>query len=340
MSGTVLVTGATGFVARHVVRALLHAGYSVRGTVRAEPRRPDVYRGAGIPDGDPRLDVVVADLAGDAGWREAAQGCSAVLHIASPFPLADPRDRESVIRPARDGTRRVLAGAAAAGCRRVILTSSIVAVIYGRDAGPRARPYDETDWTDPSRRDLTSYVVSKTLAEQTAWSIAREDANSLDLTVLNPGLVLGPALGRDLSSSHEVVRMLATGKYPAVPKVGYAIVDIRDVADAHVRALESPASAGERFIIANGFLTFREMAGLVARTLPDLARRVPKFEVPDAMVRMMSVADRSLAAVLPDLGRRRTVSNAKAQAGLGLAFRPPQEAVAAAAKSLRDLGLV
>jgi nucleoside-diphosphate-sugar epimerase len=339
MADRILLTGATGAIAKHCAKALIAAGYTVRGTARDTRRASDVVRAAGLEAGDPRLEIVAADLTRDDGWAEVAAGCVAVLHTASPFPLEQPRDVDAVVRPAREGTLRVLDAARKAGCRRVVLTSSIVAVVYPtRDTVPGA--FTEAEWTDPKRTDVTAYVVSKTLAERAAWEFVQGSAPDLELAVINPGLVLGPALDPDLSSSHQLLRMLATGKYPALPRVGYAIADMRDVAAAHVAALTVPQAAGERFLVASGFLTLKEIGAEIVRVLPDLARRVPTMEVPDAMVRMMAMADRNLAAVVPDLGRRREVSSEKSQRVLGLSYHSPQEAVASAAQSLRALKLI
>lgn len=334
----VLVTGASGAIAKWCIRALIDRSVRVRGTVRDTRRRAEVTAGAGLSPDDDRLELVAADLTRDDGWLPAVQGCSGVLHVASPFPLAEPRHREEVVAPARDGTLRVLKAAAEAGVRRVVVTSSIVAVLY--PTPDRAGEFTEADWTDPDRRDITAYIASKAVAERAAWRWCEANPGKIELATVNPGLVLGPAADRDLTTSHDLVRMIARGSYPALPRVSYPIVDIRDVAEAHVRALDEPAAAGHRFLVANGNLTMKEIGLAIAAALPDLARKVPKLEVPDTMVRVLALADRSLKAVLPDLGIRRTVSNAQARRILGIEFRPPVEAVAATARSLRDLGLV
>jgi nucleoside-diphosphate-sugar epimerase len=266
-------------------------------------------------------------------------GVSHVLHVASPFPMQLPRDRSAVVDPAREGTRRVLAAATWAGVRRVVITSSMVACVYPA-GGRQARSYTEADWTDPDRPDISAYVASKTLAERDAWAYARGRADAPELVVLNPGFVQGPALDRDLSTSHEVLRRMAAGSYPATPSAGYAIADVRDLAVAHAVALEHPAAVGERFLIANGFLTFRDMATIMHSTLPDLGRRLPSRQAPDLLLRLLSNFDRALLAVLPDLSTPRTCDNTKARERLGLSFRPAREALQAATMSLRQLALI
>jgi nucleoside-diphosphate-sugar epimerase len=337
---TVLVTGATGWIAKFCIRALLDAGFRVRGTVR-NLHRADEVRRCTDPSGERAhmLEFAAGDLTRHDGWQTALAGCAYVLHVASPFPMRQPRHPEEVIAPARNGTLRVLAAAQSACVRRVVMTSSVVAIIYPSQS-PADRPFTEADWTNPARTDISHYAASKTLAERVAWEFVRTAGSAPELTVINPGFVQGPALDADLSTSHRVIQMMARGKYPAVPRVGYSMADVRDVAAMHVVAMTHPQAAGQRFICANGFLTFREIATVVAQTLPDVARNVPTWEVPDAAVRALALFDRDLLAVLPDLGRRRLCDNRKAREQLGFTFRPPEEAVASAARSLRELRLV
>jgi nucleoside-diphosphate-sugar epimerase len=337
---TVLVTGATGWIAKFCIRELLNAGFRVRGTVRNLHRADDVRRCV-----DPKrerahlLEFVAADLTREDRWQAAVAGCVYVLHVASPFPMTQPRHPEQLISPARNGTLRVLAAAQHAGVRRVVLTSSTVAMIYRSGSLPD-HTYTEADWTNPARSDISPYVASKTLAERAAWEFVRSTDSAPELTVINPGFVQGPALDADLSTSHRVIQMMGQGQYPALPRAGYAIVDVRDVADMHVQAMQHPQAAGERFICANGFLTLREIAAVVADTLPDLARKVPRWEVPDAVASVLAYLNRDLLAVLPDLGHRRLCDNRKARERLGFTFRSPRDAVASAAKSLRELRLL
>jgi nucleoside-diphosphate-sugar epimerase len=336
---TVLVTGATGWIAKFCIIELLDAGFRVRGTVR-NLRWSDAVRRCVDPQGERAhlLEFAAADLTRDEGWDGALAGCAYVLHVASPFPMRQPRHPEEVVAPARDGTLRVLAAARRAGVGRVVMTSSTAAIIYPSDSIP-GRTYSEADWTDPARRDISPYVASKTLAERAAWEFVRANSGP-ELTVVNPGFVQGPALDADLSTSLRLIRTMAQGGYPATPRTGFSMVDVRDVAAMHVLAMTHPHAGSERFVCANGYLTFREIAAIVADTLPDAARNMPKWEVPDAVVSALAYFDRSLLAVRPDLGHRRLCDNRKAREKLGFNFRSPSDAVAAAARSLRALRLV
>lgn len=336
----VLVTGASGFIAEYCLAELLRAGYAARGTIRNLARAGDVRTALAHTGVDASaLEFAAADLTSDAGWDEAVAGCSHVLHVASPFPLKLPRNRDDLIAPARDGTLRVLRAATRAGVERIVLTSSIAAVLYP-SAGEQAREYTEADWTDPARRDISPYIASKAIAEKSAWDYVRSTAGAPALAVINPGFVQGPALSKEIASSHEFIRQLATGVHPAAPRAGFVVVDVRDVAVAHVVAMTHPGAAGERFLLTDRYMTIMEMGQAVAAALPDCARRVPKFTAPDFLVRAMSFIDRDVTAVLPDLGIRRTCSNAKARSILGVEFRSPIEAVKSSAMSLRELGIL
>lgn len=340
MGFTVLVTGATGFIAKHCIAELIRQGYTVCGTARHSDAHTKIVRAVERSGLDASgVEIREADLLRDDGWDAALDGCSHVLHVASPFPIKPPRNRDDVVRPAVDGTLRVLQAAARAGVQRVVMTSSLAACIYP-SAGEQERTYTEADWTDVDRGDISPYVVSKTLAEHAAWDFVRLTPNAPELTVINPGFVQGPALDLDLSTSHEVLALMANGKYPAAPRAGYAVVDVRDVAAAHVAAMTHPAAAGERFLVTSGYATLLEIAKMLAHALPDTASRVPRREAPDFIIRSLSFFDRSLLAVLPDLSTRRECSNAKARETLGITFRPAREAVTTAAKSLRELGAI
>jgi len=338
---TVLVTGASGFIAKHCIAELLREGYSVQATLRNLARADETRRAianAGVDAG--AVKFFAADLLSDSGWDEAVSGCTYVLHVASPFPLKNPRDPQKVIRPARDGALRVLEAATRAGVKRVVLTSSIVAVTLPWPEAAPGHVFDETDWSNPERPDVTPYVASKTVAEKAAWDFVNGTPGAPELTVVNPGFVLGPAADADLSTSHEVIRMMGNGSYPAAPKIGFPISDVRDVVVTHVLAMIHVGAAGQRFLSANGFLRLYEVGQLVKQAVPDLGKKVPRGEMPDLLVRALSLVDRRLKAVLADLGFPRPVSSAKAQRVLGQSFRSPQEAVTSAAKSLRELGII
>lgn len=340
-SERILVTGGSGFLAGHCILALLQAGYAVRTTMR-DPARKAALRamliGAGVETAG-RLDIAVADLTADDGWARAAVGCDAALHVASPLPAGAPRHEDELIRPAREGTLRVLRAAKAAGLRRVVLTSSFAAVGYGRIL---TRPYTESDWTDPSLPGLAAYAKSKTLAERAAWDFVDGEGRVLELAVINPVGIFGPPLGPDLSASIRLIKSMLEGRLPALPRLMFGVVDVRDVADLHLRALTDPAAAGERFIATAGdFLTMQEIAQALRDRLGPAADKVSTRVLPDWLVRFVarfSAAARQAAT--PELGRTKTASSAKARAMLGWEPRPAVEALAATGESLIRLGLV
>lgn len=331
----VLVTGGSGFIGAHCIRRLHEDGHRVRTTVRSLEREPEVR--AMVGDGP--LEVVAADLTSDTGWAEAVAGCDHVLHVASPFPLAQPKHEDELIVPARDGALRVLRAARDAGVRRVVLTSSYAAIGYGHGSDDVVR--DETSWTDVDGSDVSAYAKSKTLAERAAWDFVEREGGELELAVVNPVAVLGPLLGPDYSTSVELVKRLIDGSMPGTPKVGFGIVDVRDVADLHVRAMTAPEAAGERFLaIGDGFRWIRELGDMLREALPDRAKKIPRRELPNPIVRLGSVFDGSLRQLTPELGRRRDATNAKARTQLGWEPRSDREATVATAESLLALGLV
>lgn len=337
----VLVTGASGFIAKYCIAELLRRGFTVHATLRDLGRQDETRRAiadAGADAGS--VSFIAADLLRDDGWERAMDGCTYVMHVASPFPLKNPRDAQEVIRPAREGALRVLKAAGRSGIKRVVMTSSIVAITLPWPEAPAGHVFNETDWTNPERPDVTAYVVSKTLAERAAWDYIRSEPRAPELAVVNPAFVLGPAPDADLSTSQEVLHLMGKGAYPAAPRIGFPISDVRDVAVTHALAMTSPEAAGQRFLSANGFLRLIEVGRLIADVLPDLAKTVPRFELPDIAVRGLALVDARLKAVLPDLGFPRPISNAKAHGVLGQTFRSPQEAVKSAAARLRALHVI
>lgn len=342
MSGElVLVTGGSGFIGAHCILRLLADGHMVRTTVRSREREAEVremLRRAGAEPGE-RLEFAEADLTSDAGWAEAVAGCAYVLHVASPFPVNQPRDADELVRPAREGTLRVLKAARDAGVKRVVQTSSFAAVGYGHPE--RATPFDETDWTNLDGPGVTAYVKSKTLAERAAWDFVAREGGGLELATVNPVGVLGPVLGRDLSSSVELLRSLMEGAVPAAPRTWFGLVDVRDVADLHVRAMTSPAAKGERFIATGGdFLSVIEMARILRAEAGPLGKKAPSWQMPDWLVRLMAVFMPAARATVPELGKMKNATSAKAKRLLGWAPRTPREAILASAESLVALGIV
>jgi nucleoside-diphosphate-sugar epimerase len=330
----VLVTGGSGFIGAHCIKRLHEDGYGVRTTVRSRAREDEVRRMVG----DGPLELVEADLTADAGWADAVAGCDAVLHVASPFPLAQPKHEDDLIVPARDGALRVLRAAREAGVRRVVLTSSFAAIGYGH--GHPDKVYDETSWTDVDGGGVSAYAKSKTIAERAAWDFVASEGGP-ELAVVNPVAVLGPLLGPDPSTSIELVKRLIDGSMPGTPKVAYGLVDVRDVADLHVRAMTAPEAAGERFLaIGEDFRWIRELGEWLRDALPQRAKKIPKRELPSPLVRLASLFDGSLRQLTPELGVRKRATNEKARRLLGWSPRGDRDAVVATAESLLALGLV
>src|SRR5246127_4109193 len=284
----VLVTGGSGFIGAHCILQLLQAGYRVRTTVRSLHREADVramLKVGGIDAGD-RLTFIAADLLKDEGWPEAVASCSYVLHVASPFPPSVPKDENEMIVPARDGTLRVLRAARDAGVRRVVVTSSIGAIGYGHPS--REKPFDETEWTNLAGSDVQPYIKSKTLAERAAWDFIAREGGGLELSVINPAGVFGPVLGPDYSTSILIVQRLMDGAMPGAPRLYFGIVDVRDVADLHIRAMTHPAAKGERFLaVAGDSMSMLEIAKVLKNRMGAYAKRVPTREVPNWMVRLL-----------------------------------------------------
>jgi nucleoside-diphosphate-sugar epimerase len=333
----VLVTGGSGFVGAHVILALLAAGHRIRTTVRALGREADVralLAKAGASPGD-RLTFAAADLTRDEGWAEAVAGCRFVHHVASPFPVGAPRHEDELIVPARDGTLRVLRAAKAAGVERVVLTSSFAAIGYGH--GPSEATLDEETWSNLAG-DVAPYPKSKTLAERAAWEFAA--AGGLGLVVVNPVGIFGPALGTDLSSSLVLLQRVVAGM-PGCPRLWFGVVDVRDVADLHLRAMTHPDALGQRFLAVSGdFVSVAEIAAILKDHLGSRAPKIRTRELPDWLVRVAAWFDPALRTTLPDLGVHRNGTGAKARRVLGWSPRAPREAVTASADSLAALGLL
>jgi dihydroflavonol-4-reductase len=315
MAGQVLVTGAAGYVATHVIADLRAHGYTVRGTARR------------AVDG-----MVAVDLLRDEGWAEAVEGCDFVVHVASPFPGVKPKSDDELVRPAVDGTVRVLRAAASAGVKRVVLTSSIAAVGTGH-AEQRVRT--EEDWSVAERSP--AYQKSKTLAERAAWDFAAE--SGLELVSVNPGFVLGPLLSPHVGTSVQILRRLLTREVPGSPKMGFASVDVRDLAVAHRLALETPAAAGNRYIVAGEHIWMREVAAILAAEFNPQGYRVPTGSLPTWLLRVAALFDASVRPALDFVGRREDVSADKARRELGWTMRPVRETILDTARSLIELGL-
>ncbi len=336
----VLVTGGSGFVGTHVIVALLKAGYRVRTTVRSFKREAEVramVETGGVKDTS-ALSFVVADLLQDTNWPDAVAGCRYVLHVASPFPATVPANEDELIVPAREGTLRVLRAARDAGVERVVLTSSYVAVGYGHPY--RAEPYTEESWTNVAG-EVSAYAKSKTLAERAAWDFVAREGGTLELSVINPVGIFGPALGKDLSTSIEIIKRMMEGALPGMPDLAFGVVDVRDLADLHLRAMIDPAAKGERFLaVADGTHSAMEIGRVLRERLGAAARRVPTRRLPTWVLRIVALFDGSVKLLLPDLGRPRHVSNAKARRVLGWTPRSYDKTIVDTAQSLIQLGVL
>jgi nucleoside-diphosphate-sugar epimerase len=338
---TVLVTGGTGFIGAHTLVQLIAEGHTVRTTVRNLARQGDVIAmlKQGGADPEAKLAFFQADLESDAGWREAVSGCDYVLHIASPFPPGLPRDENELIIPAREGALRVLRAARDAGVKRVVLTSSFAAIGYGRTA--LTKVLDETDWTDPEAKGIGAYVKSKAIAERAAWDFMDREGGALELSVINPVGVFGPVLGPDYSSSILAIQRLMSGALPGCPKLEFGIVDVRDVALLHIRAMTAPQSKGERFLAISGnFLSFSGIAKVLKDRMGPAAAKVPTGELPNWLLRLAALRDPAIRLILPELGKPRNATGAKAERLLNWTPISREDAIAATAQSLLDLGLI
>jgi len=341
MSDTlVLVTGGTGFIAQHCMIALLQAGYRVRTTVRDLTRESEVrsHLKVGGVDASDRLSFVAADLGADRGWREAVAGCGYVMHGASPTPSGDQVLEEDWVRPAVDGNLRVLRAARDAGVRRVVLTSAFGAIGVGHP--PMKRPFNETDWSDLSNESIAPYQKSKTLSERAAWEFMAGEGRGMELTAINPVAVLGPVLGKDFSHSIRLIKFMLDGQ-PACLKINSGFVDVRDVADLHLRAMINPAAAGERFLaIAGESMWMIEIAAVLRSRLGAAASKVPTRVMPNWMARLAAHQNPTMRAAVPLLGINLNATGEKAKRLLGWSPRSREDAIVATAESLVRLGLL
>jgi dihydroflavonol-4-reductase len=337
----VLVTGGSGFVATYCIEQLLRTGYNVRTTVRSLSREPDVraiLKAAGAPRPE-ALTFVATDLGADQGWKDAAADCRYVLHVASPFPPKVPRHEDELIVPAREGALRVLRAARDTGVKRVVMTSSFGAVGYGHK--PRTAAFTEADWTDIGGSGVAAYPKSKTIAERAAWDFIAREGGKLELAVVNPVAIFGPVLSADYAPSILLVKRLLDGAVPACPRLFFGAVDVRDVADLHLRAMTNPAASGERFIgMAGGSLSLLDVAKILKERMGPAARRVPRREMPDWVVRLLARFNSDMKMIAPEVGKQKSISNEKARRVLGWTSRSNEESIVATAASLQRLSLL
>jgi dihydroflavonol-4-reductase len=336
MTGTVLVSGGSGYIAGFLIRQLVEAGWTVHTTIRNLAREAEVRDSIGTDNS--KLRFFAADLTSDAGWAEAMAGCSHVAHVASPLPANAPKNDDELIVPARDGALRALKAAKAAGVKRFVMTSSMAAIAYGQET--RKAVFTEADWTDVTSPDAYAYVKSKTIAERAARDWVAAEGGDMEFCTVNPSLVLGPLQSGDFSTSLVAIQKLLEGSMPGIPNLGFGIVDVRDVADMHVRCLTAPNMAGERFICSGPFVMLEEVAAILREGLGPQARKVPKLKLPNWLVRIAARFDPVISQVVGELGKRRESPATHAREVLGWVPRPVEESILDTARDMIRLGIV
>lgn len=333
MSKTILLTGISGFIAKRIALDLLEAGHTVRGSLRSMDRAEEVRDALRPKLGDPaaldRLSFVALDLTSDIGWSDAMDGVDVLMHTASPFPMAQPKNADDLVRPAVDGTLRALNAAHAAGVGHVVLTSSTVAVMYNEAA--KSRPVTEADWTEPDHPTVSTYALSKTLAEKAAWAFMG-DHPGMSLTTVNPGLVVGTPMDDRFGTSLGLIERLLSGKDPALPEIGFPVVHLDDVSRLHVQAVSDPKMRNTRNIAAADVRTMIEMGRLLATAFPN--RKIATRKAPKLLLTMLSFADPALKSVLPQVGIRYRIDTSATRARSGIAFGPADDAILEAARYL------
>ena len=339
MSEMVLVTGGTGSVGGWAIVELLKRGYAVRTTVRSLSKGSDVRaRIATEVDPGERLSVLEADLMSDAGWDAAVEGCTSVLHVAAPVGVEAPRDPDDLIVPTRDGALRVLRAACRAKVRRVVMTSAVEACRPPLD-GPDGVS-DESRWTDTKDTRLGPYRLAKTLAERAAWDVMATQSGPTTLTTILPAAIAGPVLGGENVHSIQLVKRMLNGSLPRLPRIGFCVVDVRDVVDLHIRAMTAPEAAGQRFIAASDWVWMADVSALLRSELGASAKKVPTRAMPDIVLRIVALFQRPMRFVTPLLGRKHVFSSAKAQAVLGWRPRPAAATILDSARSAISIGAV
>lgn len=336
----VLVTGGTGFLGMHCLLQLLNKGFKVRTSIRSLKKENEVItllKNSGVVEQIENLSFVEADLSKDDHWDKATENCDYILHVASPVPLNMPKNENEVISPAVEGTLRVLKAAKNAGVKRVVLTSSFAAVGYShKDANTLIT---EEDWTDPNDKNLSAYIKSKTLAEMAAWDFVKSNGDGLELTTICPGLILGPVLGSSLPSSVRAIKQLLDGTIKATPKISFSIIDVRDVADLHIRAMESLEANGQRFLASTDVpLEFHDVAMMIKHKFGEDARHVTTKTLPNWVVRIAALFKPKAKDIVPQLNRVKNSNNEKAKTLLGWSTRSSKEAILASVESILNLG--
>ncbi|MEO1435075.1 MAG: aldehyde reductase [Bacteroidota bacterium] len=340
MAQKVLLTGITGFLGSHTAIALLNEGYEVIGTMR-NLDRADSIRGiiAAHTQHMDRIAFVEANLTDAEVWKSLTEDVDYVQHIASPIPRVLPKHDEELVVPAKEGTLNVLRAAAGNGVKRVVVTSSTGAILYGKEKGKKDGIYTEKDWTDPTNlEDTTPYYRSKVYAEKAAWKFIQQSDSEMELVTVCPGAILGPVLEKDFGTSANIVIKTMDGSTPALPRLGFDMVDVRNVANLHLLAMEKPEAKGERFIASAGYRTFKQVADTLRSHYPK--HRIPNYQIPNFAVRLFALLDPTLKPILPDLGIKRQVDHTKAKQLLNWDPGTPETAILACAESIVALELV
>lgn len=337
---SVVVTGASGFLASHIILQLLSRGFDVRGSVRNAKKGDHIREVLERHGADTsRLSFVELDLMADAGWTDAMSGAGYLIHTASPFVTHIPKDENDVVRPALEGTRRALRAALASGIERIVLTSSEVAVTRPRDTS-QSRVLTEADWSDVDAPSMTPYFKSKTLAEREAWSIMEKAGRRDDLSVVNPGFILGPLLEEDTGTSGAIIQKMMLGKFPGAADLHFSIVDVRDAAELHVLAMTDDRSFGHRVLAADATASFKDIAEALGADFPAYRAKLPTRRLPNFVVRLAALFDPDVRASVRSLGVRFEMDHGLARAILGRTMINWREAAKATAQSLIDMKLV
>lgn len=337
---SVLLTGITGFLGSHTAIQLLNKGYELVGTLRSKDRIDSIRKIIGKHTANiNNLTFAEADLNDANIWLQLTKNIDYVQHIASPFPRALPKHENDLILPAKEGTLNILKAAAANNVKRVVMVSSLAAVVYGKTKNELNKVFNENDWTDETnKKDTTPYFRSKAIAEKAAWEFMKQNNSGLELTTVLPGAILGTVLEEDFGTSANIVIKILDGSSPALPKIGFDIVDVRSVADLLIKAMEVPQAAGKRYIASSAYLTFKEIALILKQHYPN--RKIPTSELPNFAVKLFSNFDASLKPILIELGIKRKTDISKAVKDLQWQPLPAQEAVIACAKSVFDNGIL
>lgn len=336
MAGQVFVSGGSGYIAGFLIRQLIAEGWMVHTSIRNLAREADVRGWLNVDNS--RLKFFAADLMSDDGWADAMAGCTHVAHVASPIPSNAPKHEDELIVPAREGALRALRFAKEAGIQRFVMTSSVAAVAYGH--GGVKHHFTEADWTNVESPDAYAYVKSKTIAERAARDWVAASGSDMEFVTVNPSLVLGPLMAPDFSTSLEAIKKLMEGSLPGLPHFGFAVVDVRDVADLHARCLTAPNMAGERFIASGPFMWMEDVANVLKEGMGAQARKVPTRRLPNFLLKILARFDPIVKQVVGELDNVRDASSQHAKDVLGWQTRDPKESILDTARDLIRLGVV